>query len=86
MRSFIQFVEVILVSIALFLLLPEVSNWISTGNFSISMREVREAVFLGIFTPVIIYFSRKIRNDAAFVLFVVLIIVLILAAVPHLRW
>ena len=86
MKRFIQFGEVIVASITLFLFLPEISNWISTGHFSISMREFREAIFLGIFTPVVVWLSRKIRNDAAFVLFVVLIIVLILAIVPHLRW
>ena len=86
MKKFVQFVEVIAISIALFLLLPEISGWISNGNFNISMKELREAIFLGIFTPVLIYFSRKIRNDALFVLFVVLIIVIILSVVPYLKW
>ena len=86
MKKFVQFLEVILVSIALFLLLPEISGWISNGNFSITKTEFREAVFLGIFTPVIVYFSRKINNDAIFVLFNVLIIVIILSVVPHLKW
>ena len=86
MKKFVQFLEVVIVSILLFLLLPEISGWISNGNFSISMKELREAIFLGIFTPSLIYLSRKIKNDAVFVLFVVLIVVLILAVVPHLRW
>ena len=86
MKRFIQFVEVILISIALFLLLPEISRWVSNGNFNITTKELREAVFLGIFTPVLVYFSRKIKNEAVFVLFVVLIVVIILAVVPHLKW
>ncbi|SHF55351.1 hypothetical protein SAMN05444274_106169 [Mariniphaga anaerophila] len=85
MKQFIQFIEVIIIAIGLFLLLPEISNWIATGSFSITMRELREAVFLGIFTPTIIYFLRKIQNDAVFVLFVVLVIVLIVSAMPHFR-
>jgi hypothetical protein len=78
MKKFIKALGVILLSILLFLLLPEIADWISTGNFQITMKDLRTAIFVGTFTPVVMYFSKKIKDDKIYVLVLVLVVVVLL--------
>jgi 4-amino-4-deoxy-L-arabinose transferase-like glycosyltransferase len=47
---------------------------------------LRDAVFLGVLTPVFIYFSRKIKSDVAFVLFVIFVVLVLFALVRQIHW
>jgi len=78
MKKFITALGVILLSILLFLLLPETADWISTGNFQIKMKDLRTAIFVGTFTPGVMYFSKRIKDDKIFVLVLVIVVVVLL--------
>jgi hypothetical protein len=79
MKKIITVLGVLLLSILLFLLVPELIDWISTGEFQITLKDLRTAVFVGIFTPVVLYFSRKIKDDKIFVLVLVIVVVTLVA-------
>jgi|GEM_PF-5770125 len=79
MKKFITALGVILLSILLFLLIPEIADWISTGNFQITTKDLRTAIFVGTFTPVVMYFSKRIKDDKIFVLVVVVVVVVLIS-------
>lgn len=85
MKKFITALGVILLSILLFLLLPETADWISTGNFQITMKDLRTAIFVGTFTPAVMYFSKRIKDDKIFVLVLVIVVVLLISLVSMLK-
>jgi hypothetical protein len=78
MKKFVTALGIIFLSIFLFLLIPELIDWISTGNFHIRMKDLRTAIFVGTFTPVVLYFSKKIKDDKIFVLVLVLFVLVLL--------
>lgn len=78
MKKFVTALGIIFLSIFLFLLIPELIDWISTGNFHIRMKDLRTAIFVGTFTPVVLYFSKKIKDDKIFVLVLVLVVLVLL--------
>jgi len=79
MKKFITALGVILLSILLFLLIPEIADWILTGNFQITTKDLRTAIFVGTFTPVVMYFSKRIKDDKIFVLVVVVVVVVLIS-------
>lgn len=85
MKKFVTALGILFLSILLFLLLPEFADWISTGNFHISMKDLRTAVFVGTFTPVIFYFSKRIKDDKIFVVVLVVVVVMLIALISLLN-
>ena len=85
MKKFITVLGILFLSILLFLLVPEFIDWISTGKFHVTLKDVRAAVFVGIFTPVVFYFSKRIRDDKTFVVVLVLVVVVLVSLVSRLK-
>lgn len=85
MKKFITALGILFLSILLFLLIPEITDWISTGNFQITMKDLRTAIFVGTFTPVVLYFSKRIKDDKTFVVVLVLVVVVLIALVSLLK-
>jgi hypothetical protein len=85
MKKFVTALGIIFLSIFLFLLIPELIDWISTGNFHISMKDLRTAIFVGTFTPVVLYFSKKIKDDKIYVLVLVLVVLVLLMILRFLK-
>jgi hypothetical protein len=85
MKKIITALGIIFLSIILFLLLPKIADWISTGNFHIKMKDIRGAVFVGVFTPVVFYFSKRIKDDKIFVVVLVLVVVVLISLVSFLN-
>lgn len=85
MKKLVTAPGILLLSILLFLLVPEFIDWISTARFQITMKDIRIAVFMGIFTPVVFYFSKRIRNDKTFVVVMVLTVVVLVSLISLLR-
>jgi competence protein ComGC len=85
MKKFIKALGVIFLSILLFLLIPEIADWISTGNFQITMKDLRTAIFVGTFTPVVLYFSKRIKDDKIYVLVLVLVVVVLISLLSLLK-
>jgi len=83
-KKILQFIVVVIISITLFLLLPNLFNKQGKGFLDFTTKELSEAVFLGIVTPSAIIISRKIKNNFLFVLLVILFIAGILAGVKFL--
>ncbi len=85
MKNFTSALGILLISILLFLLIPEIFDWVSTGRFQITLKDLRAAVFVGIFTPVVVYFSKRIKDDKTFILVLVVIIVVLISLVSFLK-
>jgi predicted membrane-bound mannosyltransferase len=86
MKKFAEFIEILLFSFVMFLFIPEIFGWIFKGTFNITTQDLKDAVFLGVLTPVFIYFSRKIKSDVAFVLFVIFVVLVLFALVHQIKW
>ena len=86
MKKLAEFIEILLFSFIMFLFIPEIFGWIFRGTFNITTQDLKDAVFLGVLTPVFIYFSRKIKNDVAFVLFVIFVVLVLFELVHQVKW
>ena len=86
MKKFAEFIEILLISFVMFLFLPEIFGWILRGTFNISSQDLKDAVFLGVSVPIFLYFSRKIRNDVAFVVYVIFVVLVLFEVVHLIRW
>lgn len=85
MKKFVTALGIIFLSIILFLLLPEIADWILTGDFQITTKDLRAAVFVGTFTPVVLYFSKRIKDDKIFVLVLVLVVLVLIMVLRFMK-
>ena len=86
MKKFAEFIEILLLSFVMFLFIPEVFGWIFHGTFNITTQNLKDAIFLGISVPTFLYFSRKIGNNVAFVIYIIFVILVLFEAVNHISW
>ena len=86
MKKFAEFIEILLISFVLFLFIPEIFGYVFRGTFNISTQDLKDAVTLGIAVPIFLYFSRKIRNDVAFIVYVIFVILVLFELVQLIRW
>lgn len=71
----------ILLSVVLFLLVPAILEYPDGGGFKITLDGIRNAVILGVVTPVLLIYSRKIKSDFLFVIAAtVFVVVLVFVA------
>ncbi|QGY43899.1 hypothetical protein GM418_09585 [Maribellus comscasis] len=86
MKKFAEFIEILLISFVMFLFIPEIFGWIFRGTFNITSQDLKNAAFLGLAVPVFLYFSRKIRNDVAFILYIIFVVLILFEAVHLIGW
>jgi len=86
MKKFAEFIEILVLSFVMFLFIPEIFGWIFHGTFNITTQDFKDALFLGVSVPVFLYFSRKIKNDVAFVTYIIFVILVLFEAVHHINW
>lgn len=69
------FVELIfLISIFSYLFFSSLFDWIDKGIFEITLKDIRDAIILGIFIPAAILVSRKYKNGFIFVFLVIALV------------
>lgn len=86
MKKLAEFIEILLLSFVMFLFIPEIFGWIFHGTFNISTQDFKDALFLGVSVPIFLYFSRKIRNDVAFVVYIIFVILVLFQVVHLIKW
>ena len=86
MKKFAEFIEILLLSFVMFLFIPEIFGWIFHGIFNITSQDLKNAIFLGVSVPVFLYFSKKIGNNVAFVIYIIFVILVLFEAVHHISW
>ncbi len=86
MKKFAEFVKILLISFVMFLFIPEIFGWLFRSTFNITSQDLKHALFLGISVPVFLYFSKKIGNNMAFVIYIIFVILVLFEAVHHISW
>jgi hypothetical protein len=86
MKKFAEFIEIFLLSFVMFLFMPEIFGWIFHGTFNITTQDLKDAIFLGVSVPLFLYFSRKIGNNVAFVIYVIFVVLVLFEAVHLIKW
>jgi hypothetical protein len=86
MKKFAEFIEILLISFVMFLIIPEVFGWIFHRTFNITTQDLKDGVFLGVLVPIFLYFSKKIGNNVAFIVYIIFVVLVLFEAVHLIKW